>query len=114
MDVSAIVNSVKTLPDPARAEPARFELVRGGSQPQPPVEDKPKVEIATIVSELEQVSAAFSRRLSFSFNEKLGQVIVKVVDSQSNRVIKEIPPEELQHVHERIREVMGILFDEQA
>jgi len=63
---------------------------------------------------VQQVSQAFNRRLSFALNEKLDQVVVKVIDSETDKIIKEIPPAELQHVHERIREVIGILFDERA
>lgn len=72
------------------------------------------VSMDTVIAELGEVSAAFDKRLSFRLNEKLGQVVVKVIDTQTDKVIREIPPAELQHVHERIREVMGILFDERA
>jgi len=71
-------------------------------------------EIAGVAQDLQRVSAAMNRRLSFSVNEKLGQVVVKVIDADTDKVIKEIPPEELQHVYERIREVIGLLLDEQA
>jgi len=72
------------------------------------------VNMELVLSELQQVSQAFNRRLSFALNEKLDQVVVKVIDSETDKIIKEIPPAELQHVHERIREVIGILFDERA
>lgn len=75
---------------------------------------EPPVSIDAILNDLVDVSAAFNRRLSFSLNEKLGQIVVKVIDSDTDKVIREIPPKELQHVHERIREVIGILFDERA
>jgi flagellar protein FlaG len=70
--------------------------------------------LETAARDLERVSAAFNRRLSFHLNEKLGQVVVKVIDNDTDKVIREIPPSELQHVYERIREVMGLLFDEKA
>lgn len=85
--------AARTAPSPAPQEPVNMELV---------------------LSELQQVSQAFNRRLSFALNEKLDQVVVKVIDSETDKIIKEIPPAELQHVHERIREVIGILFDERA
>lgn len=75
---------------------------------------KPPVSMEAILGDLVEVSAAFNRRLSFRVNEKLGQVVVKVIDVNTDKVIREIPPEELQHVHERIREVIGLLFDERA
>jgi len=73
-----------------------------------------KAEIMATLQELEKVSAVFNHKLSFRVNEKLDQVVVKVVDAETEKTIREIPPAELQHVRERIREVIGILFDEQA
>ena len=66
------------------------------------------------IRDLQRVSETFNRRLSFSFNEKLDQVIVKVIDNETDKVVREIPPTELQQVFERIREVMGLLFDKSA
>jgi flagellar protein FlaG len=54
----------------------------------------------------------FNKRLKFSVNEELNQVIVKVIDAQTDKVIKEIPPEVLQRLHVRIREAIGLLIDE--
>jgi flagellar protein FlaG len=70
------------------------------------------VDIGAALEELQQVSLAFNRRLSFSLNQKIDTVVVKVIDSQTDKVIKEIPPKELQVVHERIKEAIGLLFDE--
>jgi len=87
-----------------------------GSAPQAPetaMADIPG-DLQTAIRDLQRVSEAFNRRLSFSLNEKLGQVVVKVIDNDTDKVVREIPPTELQHVYERIREVMGLLFDESA
>ena len=54
----------------------------------------------------------FNKRLKFSVNEELEQVVVKVIDAQTDKVIKEIPPEVLQRLHVRIREAIGLLIDE--
>ncbi|KTG16098.1 MULTISPECIES: flagellar protein FlaG [unclassified Guyparkeria] len=47
------------------------------------------------------------RALDFSVNDKLGDVVVKVVDPSNKQVIREIPPEEIIAMRERLRE-----FDE--
>lgn len=47
------------------------------------------------------------RALDFSVNEALNDVVVKVVDPISQQVIREIPPEEIIAMRERLRE-----FDE--
>jgi flagellar protein FlaG len=71
-------------------------------------------DLKTAIRDIQRVSEAFNRRLSFSINEKLGQVVVKVIDNDTDKVVREIPPTELQHVYERIREAIGLLFDESA
>jgi flagellar protein FlaG len=71
-------------------------------------------QLQTAIRGLEGASAAFNRRLSFTVNEKLGEVVVKVIDTDTDKVVREIPPVELQRVYERIREVIGLLFDKQA
>jgi flagellar protein FlaG len=72
------------------------------------------VDLKTAIRDIQRVSEAFNRRLSFSINEKLGQVVVKVIDNDTDTVVREIPPTELQHVYERIREAIGLLFDKSA
>lgn len=110
IDVSAVQSSVaipaaQAVVQPRQAgKPAQGDVMR----------TEPPVSMEAVLSELTSVSAAFSKRLSFSLNEKLDQVVVKVIDNDTDKVIREIPPAELQHVHERIREVIGILFDERA
>jgi len=69
-------------------------------------------EMQQALRELQSASRAFNKRLSFSFHEELGQMIVKVIDRETDKVIKELPPSEVQRVHLRIREALGLLFDE--
>lgn len=54
-----------------------------------------------------------NKRLKFSVNKELNQVVVKIIDSTTDKVIKEIPPEELQRLHVRLREAIGLLIDEE-
>jgi flagellar protein FlaG len=78
------------------------------------VEEAMPEDLKTMIRDLQRVSEAFNRRLSFSMNEKLGRVVVKVIDNDTDKVVREIPPTELQHCYERIREVLGLLFDKSA
>ncbi len=71
-------------------------------------------QVRQYTEELRRVSQAFNKRLSFNYNEELGQMIVKVIDRDTDKVIKELPPSELQRVHLRIREAIGLLLDESA
>ncbi|MDE7292641.1 MAG: flagellar protein FlaG [Treponemataceae bacterium] len=51
-------------------------------------------------------------RLQFSVNEELGSVVVRVVDSSTNKVVKEIPSEDMQRIKINMRKTIGLLFDQ--
>ena len=56
-----------------------------------------------------------NREIEFSYNEDLDRVIVKVLSSDSPpKVVRQIPAEEFLNFATRFRELLGVLFDEQA
>ena len=70
-------------------------------------------EIQSDAKELERLSdMVMGRKLLFNVNEDSGQVVVKVVDSSTKEVIREIPSEDLQKLRARLKQTNGILFDE--
>jgi len=62
---------------------------------------------------LREAFQMFNRKLKFSVNQEIDRVVVKVVDGTTDKVIKEIPPAEIQKLVARIKETIGILFDEE-
>lgn len=53
-------------------------------------------------------------RFSYSVNEKIDRFVVKIIDKDTDKVVKEIPSRELQNVHENLREAIGIFIDKMA
>ena len=51
-------------------------------------------------------------KLQFTVNKELGSVVVSIVDSATNQVIKQIPSEDMQKLKLRIRKAIGSMFDE--
>jgi len=74
---------------------------------------KPQVHNST-TSDLERLSLAFNKKLKFVVDHHSNEVIVKVIDKETDKVIKELPPEELQRLHTNLREAIGRLFDEKV
>lgn len=65
--------------------------------------------------ELQKMSEMVTgRKLQFNVNKELGSVVVKIIDSNTNKVLKEIPSEEIQNLKLRIRKAIGSIFDELA
>jgi flagellar protein FlaG len=80
---------------------------------RPPEATVKKKDIGKSLEILREAFRMFNRRLKFSVNEEIDRVVVKVVDGSTDKVIKEIPPEEIQKLVARIRETIGILFDQE-
>lgn len=80
---------------------------------QKSVRQAPKpASIQSNLEKLEKTFLAFNKRLRFYVNEEIDRVIVKVIDAETDKVIKEIPPEEIQRLVARIEEAIGLLVDE--
>ncbi|GAB4072945.1 hypothetical protein GCM10028778_06070 [Barrientosiimonas marina] len=50
--------------------------------------------------------------LEFELHDKLDEYFVKVVDQDTDDVIREIPPEKMLDKHAAMAEFMGLLVDE--
>jgi len=69
-------------------------------------------ELEAQIKMLEKTFLAFNHRVKLSINEDINQLVIKVLDSETDTVIKEIPPAEIQHMIARIKETIGLLVDE--
>jgi flagellar protein FlaG len=52
--------------------------------------------------------------LSLVIQEEAGRVVVKVIDENTKRVIRELPPESIIKLKERLQKVRGVLFNVEA
>jgi flagellar protein FlaG len=89
----------------------RFEAALPGTTFSP---EKAPVDMSPVVADLERLTLAFNRRLKFEVNHESHEVTVKVIDGETDKVIKVLPPEELQRLHDSIKETIGFLFDERV
>ena len=70
-------------------------------------------EVKAQAQQLQKMSdLIMGRKLQFSVNNELGSVVVKVVDQNTNQVLREIPSQEIQHLKINIRKAIGVIFDE--
>lgn len=76
--------------------------------------EKNQAALYATAADLEQVSLAFNKKLKFVVDHQSHEVIVKVIDAETDKVIKELPPEEMQRLHSKIKETIGFLFDERV
>jgi uncharacterized FlaG/YvyC family protein len=76
-------------------------------------EEQYKTYIDQAVENLRSAGDLFNKRLDFRIDEATNRIVVKVIDTRTDKVIKEIPPEQLLHLAAKIQEMVGLLVDEE-
>jgi flagellar protein FlaG len=62
-------------------------------------------------ADIQHISLVFNSRLKFVIDHESNEILIKVIDNETDKVIKVLPPEELQRLHSSIKETIGFLFD---
>ncbi len=74
----------------------------------------PRAVVVRTTELLNAILADARRQLKFHVHEGTGRIWVQVIDTRTQEVIKEIPPERYLDLVARIWELVGILVDERA
>lgn len=61
-----------------------------------------------------QAQSPGSVKVDLSVDNDSGQGIFRIVDSDTNEVIREIPTEESRRIRQKLQEIMGLIFDREA
>jgi flagellar protein FlaG len=69
-------------------------------------------DITNLVDTLNAAAKSVNKRIEFSYHDKINRVIMKVMDTQSNEVIREIPAKEMIRLLEHIHDLIGMFVDE--
>ena len=69
-------------------------------------------ETLSVVDKLNSSVEELNGRLSFHYHEKTHRVIMKVIDPQTEEVIREIPARDAIKLLEHIQDYLGMLVDE--
>jgi len=68
-----------------------------------------------VIDAIERANNAISianRKFEFSIHEKTKQIMVKVINTDTNEVVREIPPEKILDILAGMMELAGLIVDE--
>ncbi len=68
--------------------------------------------IQKTVDTLNKAAASIDARVSFNYSEETKRVIMKIVDQETNEVVRQVPTQEMVRLLERINEMTGLIVDE--
>lgn len=106
MSVGSVGFPVSQIPLPE----ARGQTVKQNPQAET-VKPQPHV-IQSTAADIQRLGQAFDKKLQFVVDHGSNDVIIKVIDRETDTVIKELPPEELQRLHNNLKEAIGLLLNE--
>lgn len=68
-------------------------------------------EVEEMVEGLKDLTQTLQTKLNFSINESTNDVVVKILEKDTDKIIKQFPPEELLELQEKMLDLTGFLFD---
>jgi flagellar protein FlaG len=68
-------------------------------------------EVRNVVEDVQQYLLEHNIRLSFSLHDKTGDLVVRVLDKDTGEVIRQIPPEEMLKLREKLEQLTGVLLN---
>ena len=71
-------------------------------------------ELQKVIKELNEAMNPLNNNLEFKYNKKVDELVVQVIDKKDNKIIREFPPKEALKLMEKMRELVGMLFDKKG
>ena len=93
----------------------RPENVQQNASPQEQAQRVPSAgELQKALEEVEKAVAPMAQSLQFSLDKDSGRTVVKVMDTDTNEVIRQIPSEEVLAISKAVDKLKGLLIKQQA
>jgi flagellar protein FlaG len=64
------------------------------------------------VSDLNKLAQQMHRELRFSVDDESGEMVVKVIDKETDEVLRQIPSEEILVLRKRMADAAGVIFSD--
>lgn len=69
------------------------------------------------LNDIQSISRLMNRKIQFSMDYKNNEMIVSIIDRDTKEVIRQLPPEELRRLHQKLQEtaeMLGLIVDAKA
>jgi flagellar protein FlaG len=77
-------------------------------------EEMTKEKLQELTAKLNKEMSPLNPDIEFQFNDKVDELVVNVMDKQTNKIIRKIPSDEALKIMEKMRELVGALFDDKG
>ena len=92
-------------------ESAEVNISKRAEDPET-AKDLSRQNLRDLAETLDSAARSINQRVSFTFNDKIDRVVMKVINTDNNEVVREIPSREMVRVFEHMHELIGMFVDE--
>jgi flagellar protein FlaG len=92
----------------------KYPLESNSSRLETGDEKTSKEAVEKVLSKINEMSTSQKRRLNFSYDERIEKIVVKVMEGNTEKVIRQIPSEELIRQSLKMDEIIGLLLNQNA
>lgn len=96
------------------AESSQSPVSRTSLTQQPEEKDAQQKELLQAVAQIKEFVQSVKRNLEFSVDSESGREVIKVIDAETDKVIRQIPPEDVLKIARHFHENMGSLIRVEA
>jgi flagellar protein FlaG len=105
----------QTASSAVRPVETRPRLIEAASEPIfPPVQAVSAPELATAIDTANAFVRSQSAALEFSLDQESGRTIVKMIDTETDEVLRQFPSEEMLAISRSIDTLRGLIVNEKA
>ncbi|RVZ42861.1 flagellar protein FlaG [Helicobacter pylori] len=110
--ISTSHTSVQTTPTKEISRANTINTIDESKTTIDPDQYKPKLELLS--ERLNEEMKRIGTDINFSYNDTIKGLVVSVKDANGDKVLREIPSKEAVELMQRMRDVIGIIFDKRG
>ncbi|MCG8633724.1 MAG: flagellar protein FlaG [Desulfobacterales bacterium] len=118
LDVKGVSQPSPTVQSPEINKPEKIQSEVSPKKTEPTEKGSPpklsREETEELVEALEDLATTIQTKLNFSINETTNDIVVKIIDKDTDTIIRQFPSEELLELQEKMIDLAGFLFNTDA
>lgn len=71
-------------------------------------------DVKEVLESFQDLSNTIQTKLNFTVHEENNEIVIKVIDKESNKLIRQFPSDEMLNLQDKMRDMAGFLFNANA
>lgn len=115
--IGGLPPSLSPAPQPAASSPSQASPSVAGvssTAPPTPAKEPTQAQVTQAMNEVQKAVAPVAQELQFSIDKGSGKTVVKVMDTGTHKVVRQIPSEEILAMAQQLDKLQGLLVKDKA